>query len=106
MVGSLPKDRRAEAVRSCRRAIAVALQTGVANQIHSAGKPPDLAASVSYLNDTSHDVTTDDAPGTSDWEYSPEDEAAHGMLVAGPIATSAPGNQVAAPGSAAAAAGG
>ena len=49
MVGSLPKEKRADAVRSCRRAIAVALQTGVANQIHSAGTPPALAADVSYL---------------------------------------------------------
>ena len=106
MVGSLPKDRRAEAVRSCRRAIAVALQTGVANQIHSAGKPPDLAASVSYLNDTSHDTTTGESLEASEWEYTPEDAAAHGMLVASPTASGSPGNQAAAPGSSAAAAGG
>ena len=49
MVGSLPKERRADAVRSCRRAVAVALQTGVANQIHSAGTPPALAADISYI---------------------------------------------------------
>ena len=49
MVGSLPKEKRADAVRSCRRAIAVALQTGVANQIHSAGTPPALAADISYI---------------------------------------------------------
>ena len=49
MVGSLPKEKRADAIRSCRRAIAVALQTGVANQIHSAGTPPALAADISYI---------------------------------------------------------
>ena len=43
------KERRADAVRSCRRAVAVALQTGVANQIHSAGTPPALAADISYI---------------------------------------------------------
>ena len=49
MVGSLPKDKRAEAIRICRRCIAVALQTGIANQIHSAGKPAALSEDVLYL---------------------------------------------------------
>ena len=56
MVGGLPKERSADAIRKCRRAVAVALQTGVANQIHSAGKPPTLSAGISYA-----------VPLTSDW---------------------------------------
>ena len=106
MVGSLPKEKRVEAARSCRRAVAVALQTGVANQIHSAGKPPDLATSVSYLNDASHEVTAGEAPETSEGEFTPEDEAAQGVIVTWPTASGFPGNPAAAPGSSAAAAGG
>ena len=49
MVGGLPKDKRADAIRSCRRRIAVALQTGIANQIHTAGKPAALSEEVSYI---------------------------------------------------------
>ena len=52
MVDCLPKEKRTDAVRSCRRAIAVALQIGVANQIHAAGTPPALAAEVSYIAST------------------------------------------------------
>ena len=93
MVGCLPKEKRADAVRSCRRAIAVALQTGVANQIHSAGKPPALVADISYLNST-QDATAEGPRGDSDFEDILED------------GTSPPGSQAAAPGSTAAAAGG
>ena len=38
MVGGLPKEKRDESVRGCRREVAVAVQTGIANQIHAAGK--------------------------------------------------------------------
>ena len=48
MAGSLPREKRAEAIRACRRKVAVALQTGIANQIHSAGKPLALSAEISY----------------------------------------------------------
>ena len=48
MAGSLPRGKRADAIITCRRRIAVALQTGVANQIHTAGKPSALSTDVSY----------------------------------------------------------
>ena len=48
MAGSLPREKRADAIITCRRIIAVALQTGIANQIHTAGKPLALSADVSY----------------------------------------------------------
>jgi len=93
MVGSLPKDKRADAVRSCRRAIAVALQTGVANQIHSAGKPPALAADVSYLPSIQEEPV-DGTQAESDFEDVFADN------------TSLPGSQAPTPGSLVAAAGG
>ena len=49
MVGGLPKEKRADAIRSCRRRVAVALQTGIANRFHSAGRPSVLSAEVSYV---------------------------------------------------------
>ena len=49
MVGSLPKEKRADAISVCRRRSAVAFQTGIANQIHSAGKPAALSEEVSYV---------------------------------------------------------
>ena len=94
MVGCLPKEKRADAVRSCRRAIAVALQTGVANQIHSAGKPPALVADISYVNGA-QGTAAEGAPGDSDFEDILEDGASPHL-----------GRQAAAPGSTAAAAGG
>ena len=60
MVGSLPKDKRAEAIRNCRRCIAVALQTGIANQIHSAGKPAALSEEVLYLPGPLEGIPEDD----------------------------------------------
>ena len=48
MAGSLPREKRADAIRACRRRIAVALRTGIANDIHTAGKPLALSADVSY----------------------------------------------------------
>ena len=48
MAGSLPREKRAEAIRACRRKVAVALQAGIANHIHSAGKPLSLSAEISY----------------------------------------------------------
>merc|ERR1712078_127359 len=68
MVGSLPKEKRADAVRSCRRAIAVALQTGVANQIHSAGTPPALAADISYIAGPSQGTDHTEMQYESDFE--------------------------------------
>ena len=55
-------------MRSCRRAIAVALQTGVANQIHSAGKPPALAAEVSYAARAPQGATAEDTLEDTDFE--------------------------------------
>ena len=49
MVGGLPKEKRADAIRACRRRVAVALQTGIAKQIHSAEKPAALSEEVSYV---------------------------------------------------------
>ena len=68
MVGRLPKEKRAGAVRSCSRAIAVALQTGVANQIHSAGTPPALAADISYIAGPSQDNHHNEMQDDSDFE--------------------------------------
>ena len=60
-VGGLPKDKRADAIRARRRRIAVALQTGIANPIHSAGKPAALSAEVSYLTGLPLAAITEDA---------------------------------------------
>lgn len=49
MAGSWPKDKRADAIITCRRRVAVALQTGIANQIHTAGDPLDLSTDISYV---------------------------------------------------------
>ena len=49
IVGALPKDKRQEAIRKCRWGVAMALQTGVSNQIHGAGKPAVLSQEVSYI---------------------------------------------------------
>mgnify|MGYP003324412637 CR=1 FL=1 len=68
MVGSLPKEKRADAVRSCRRAIAVALQTGVAYQIHSAGTPPALAADISYIAGPPQGIDHTEMQDDSDFE--------------------------------------
>ena len=92
MVGCLPKDKRADAVRSCRRAIAVALQTGVANQIHSAGTPPALAAEISYVASTPQNVEHTAALDDSDFENTQGAEP--------------PGSQIGFPGDAAVVAGG
>ena len=93
MVGCLPKDKRADAVRSCRRAIAVALQTGVANEIHSAGTPPALAADISYVASTPQNVEHTAALDDSDFENTQGAEP--------PL-----GSQIGFPGDAAVAAGG
>ena len=50
MAGSLPKAQRAAAIRNCRRLISVALQNGIANQFHSAGRPVAAETAVSYAN--------------------------------------------------------
>ena len=119
MVGGLPKEKRADAVRGCRRAVAVALQTGIANQIHAAGKAPDLAANISYVSNPARDVTDTDHHAPSDVEFTPDDEAAVGMEAAAQMAAEqqrieagwqapsiCPGQQAAAPGGILAAAGG
>ena len=119
MVGGLPKEKRADAIRGCRRAVAVALQTGIANQIHAAGKAPDLAANVSYVNNPARDSTDADNHIPSDVEFTLADEAAVGMEAAAQIAAEqqridanwqtagdCPEHQVAAPGGILAAAGG
>ena len=41
--------------------MAVALQTGIANQIHSAGKPAALSAEVSYLTGLPLEAIIEDA---------------------------------------------
>ena len=76
MVGGLPKEKRADAIRHCRRAVAVALQTGIANQIHAAGKAPDLAAPVSYINNSAQNSPDTDEHVLSDVEFTTADEAA------------------------------
>ena len=68
MVGGLPRDKRADAIRSCRRRIAVALQTGIANQIHSAGKPAALSDEVSYLTRQPLDAIIEEASATQEGE--------------------------------------
>ncbi|MDA8583817.1 hypothetical protein N9L68_06270, partial [bacterium] len=68
MVGGLPRDKRADAIRSCRRRIAVALQTGIANQIHSAGKPAALSDEVSYLTRQPLDAIMEEASATQEGE--------------------------------------
>ena len=68
MVGGLPKDKRADAIRTCRRRSAVALQTGIANQIHSAGKPAALSAEVSYLTGLPLEAIIEDAKMTQEDE--------------------------------------
>ena len=61
MVGGLPKEKRSEAVGSGRRAVAVALQTGVADQIHAAGKAPYLSTDVLYTAwDATMEMQSDD----------------------------------------------
>ena len=61
----------------CRRAIAVALQTGVANQIHSAGTPLALATDVSYVvrtpqnNEDTEMLDDPDFENTQDVNVSP-----------------------------------
>ena len=119
MVGGLAKEKRADAVRNRRRAVAVALQTGIANQIHAAGKAPDLAANVSYINNPARDSTDADDQTLSDVEFTAADEAAAEIEAAAQIATEqqridanwqtlgdCPGHQAAAPGGILAAAGG
>ena len=76
MVGGLPKEKRADAIRHCRRAVAVAFQTGIANQIHAAGKAPDLAAPVSYINNSARNSLDTDEHVLSDVEFTTADEAA------------------------------
>ena len=94
MVGGLPKEKRADAGRSCRRAVAVALQTGVANQIHAAGKAPDLYTEVLYTPSVAH--TAEDAA----MQAHSHDELPHLDETEVPL-----GQQAASPGSVLAAAG-
>ena len=119
MVGGLPKEKRADAVRNCRRAIAVALQTGIANQIRAASKTPDLATPVSYINSSARNSTDADEHILSDVEFTTADEAAAEIEAAAQrmaeqqridanwqIPGDCPGHQAAAPGGTLAAAGG
>ena len=60
MTGSLPKAERAAAIRNCRRLISVALQNGIANQFHSAGRPAAADVAVSYADDPGGPADGDD----------------------------------------------